>query len=99
MRAAGAAAPAPPRRRPGGWRRVLHRVAHGRRTKLLTGLFLFVTALAELTEGLFLDLHEALDPAHAILVLGGLMVMQSLAEIFEAVEFLDEAESDDPESA
>lgn len=80
------------KRRDESWRRGLHRFAHSRKTKLVTGIFLLVTALAEITEGLFLDLHEVLDPAHALLVLGGVLVIQSLAEILEAVEFLDEAE-------
>lgn len=54
------------------------------------------TALAELTEGLFLDLHETLDPSHALIVLGGVLIIQSLAEILEAAEFADEASNEEP---
>lgn len=84
-----------PRQSIAAWKRTLHRFAHSRKTKLATGLFLLITALAELTEGLLLDLDEALDPSHALVALGALLVIQSLAEIFEAAEFVDEAESHD----
>lgn len=78
---------------PGGWRGSLHRFAHSRWTKLATALFLLLTALVEITEGFFFELDEVLQPAHALLVLGGVMLMQSLAEFLEAAEFLDEAET------
>lgn len=75
-----------------GWRGTLHRFAHSPSTKLVTGGFLLLTAVAELVEGMFLDLDEVLDPSHALVVLGGVLVIQSLAEILEAAEHFDEAE-------
>lgn len=75
-----------------GWRRALHRFAHSRWTKLLTALFLLLTAIVEITEGFFFELDEVLRPEHALLVLGLVLLMQSLAEFLEALEFIDEAE-------
>ena len=80
----------PPSERP-RWQRLLHAFATSPRTKLVAGSFLLVTALANLVEGALFDLDETLDPAHALLVLGALMVVQGLAEFLEALEFFDEA--------
>lgn len=75
-----------------GWRGALHRFAHSRWTKLATGMFLLLTALVEITEGFFFELDDVLRPEHALLVLGAVLLMQSLAEFLEAAEFVDEAE-------
>lgn len=78
--------PDPDSRRSG----LLHRVAHSRLVRLLTGMLLVVSGLADLFENYLEGLNEVLSPTHGLVVLGFVMSAQGIADLIEGAEQLGE---------
>lgn len=73
------------------WRRKFRRAAKSHYTNLAAGVLLMATGILELVDGVLLDLEERLEPHHALLVLGAVLVARSLADILEGLESLERA--------
>ena len=78
------------------WRGLFHKVAKSHYTHLAAGLLLVLTAVLEIVDGMLVELSMKPESHHALLALGGVLVARSIVDIIEGMEYLDEANEEQP---